>query len=125
MIEKRINLRETYAKKLGMRTTAKSLFQDLDNKFDVLVLNFKDVEFMSMSFAQEYICQKKCSNFRIVEDNMSEFVRGLLDVVEEDYNETYGVLWYVEDWKKSLSVEMLRLIFGLTLITWKTELLLR
>lgn len=125
MIEKRINLRETYAKKLGMRTTAKSLFQDLDNKFDVLVLNFKDVEFMSMSFAQEYICQKKCSNFRIVEENMSEFVRGLLDVVEEDYNETYGVLWYVEDWKKSLSVEMLRLIFGLTLITWKTELLLR
>ena len=83
MIEKRINLRETYAKKLGMRTTAKSLFQDLDNKFDVLVLNFKDVEFMSMSFAQEYICQKKCSNFRIVEENMSEFVRGLLDVVEE------------------------------------------
>ena len=92
MIEKRINLRETYAKKLGMQTTAKSLFQDLDNKFDVLVLNFKDVEFMSMSFAQEYIYQKKCSNFRIVEENMSEFVRGLLDVVEEDYNETYGVL---------------------------------
>ena len=92
MVEKRINLRETYAKKLGMRTTAKSLFQDLDNQSDVIVLNFKDIEFMSRSFAQEYVYQKKISGFRIGEVNMSEFVRGLLDVVEEDYNETYGVL---------------------------------
>lgn len=90
MNEKKINLKETYAKKLGMRTTAKRIFQDLDDELTVLILNFKDVEFMSRSFAQEYVYQKNNSCLQVKEVNMSEFIKGLLNVVEEDYNETYG-----------------------------------
>ncbi|WP_295589387.1 STAS-like domain-containing protein [uncultured Methanobrevibacter sp.] len=82
-----INLEKTFAKKLGMRTTAKKLFQDLENETEA-ILDFKDIEFMSRSFAQEYVFQKHNSKVRIIESNMSEFVKGLLEVVEEDYQET-------------------------------------
>lgn len=84
---KEVNLENTFAKKLGMRTTAKRLFDDIKNEKKV-VLNFQDVEFMSRSFAQEYIFQKHNSNVEITEKNMNDFVKGLLDVVEEDYKET-------------------------------------
>ena len=88
---KKINLEKAFAKKLGMGATAKRIFQDLDDELDVLILNFEDVEFMSRSFAQEYIYQKNNSHVSIKEENMSDFIRELLNVVEEDYNETYGV----------------------------------
>ncbi|WP_405308998.1 hypothetical protein [Methanobrevibacter sp.] len=82
-----INLEQTFAKKLGMRTTAMKLFRDLENETEA-ILDFKDIEFMSRSFAQEYVFQKHNSKVRIIESNMSDFVKGLLEVVEEDYKET-------------------------------------
>lgn len=82
-----INLEKVFAKKLGMRTTAIKLFQDLEDKTDA-ILNFEDIEFMSRSFAQEYVYQKHNSNVHIIEANMSSFIKGLLEVVEEDYRET-------------------------------------
>lgn len=82
-----IDLEKTFAKKLGMRTTAMKLFQDLENETEV-ILDFKDIEFMSRSFAQEYVYQKHKSKVRVTESNMSDFVKGLLEVVEEDYKET-------------------------------------
>ena len=84
---KEVNLKDTFAKKLGMRTTAKKLFDDIQNESEV-ILNFKDIEFMSRSFAQEYVFQKYNSNVEITEENMNDFVKGLLEVVEEDYVET-------------------------------------
>lgn len=84
---KEVNLENTFAKKLGMRTTAKRLFDDIKNEKKV-ILNFKDVEFMSRSFAQEYVFQKHNSNIEIEEENMNDFVKELLEVVEEDYAET-------------------------------------
>ena len=82
-----INLEQRFAKKLGMRTTAKRLFQDLEDETEA-ILDFKDIEFMSRSFAQEYVFQKHKSKAHIIEANMSDFVKGLLEVVEEDYKET-------------------------------------
>ena len=82
-----INLEKTFARKLGMRTTAMKLFQDLEDETEA-ILDFKDVEFMSRSFAQEYVHQKHNSKVHIIESNMSDFVKGLLEVVEEDYKET-------------------------------------
>ena len=84
---KEVNLRNTFAKKLGMRTTAKKLFDDIQYEKEV-ILNFENVEFMSRSFAQEYVFQKHNSNVEITEANMNDFVKGLLNIVEEDYKET-------------------------------------
>ena len=82
-----INLEQKFAKKLGMRTTAIKLFNDLSDETEV-ILDFKDITFMSRSFAQEYVFQKHNSKIKIIENNMSDFIKGLLEVVEEDYIET-------------------------------------
>ena len=43
---------------------------------------------MSRSFAQEYIFQKHNTKTVIEEINMDESIQKLLEVVEEDFNET-------------------------------------
>ena len=68
---KEVYLENTFAKKLGMRTTAKRLFDEIRDEKKV-ILNFQDVEFMSRSFAQEYVFQKHNSNIQIKEENMVE-----------------------------------------------------
>lgn len=83
----KINLEKSFAKKLGLRTTAIKLFQDLENESEA-ISDFKDIEFMSRSFAQEYVYQKHNSQVHIIESNMSDFVKGVLDVVQKDYEET-------------------------------------
>ena len=82
-----INLKQKFAKKLGMRTTAIKLFNDLKDETEVK-LDFKDIEFMNRSFAQEYVYQKDHSDMKIIEMNMSEFIEDLLSVVQEDYIES-------------------------------------
>lgn len=82
-----INLEKRFAGKLGLRTTAVKLFQDLECENEV-ILDFKGIRFMSRAFAQEYIYQKHNSKVHIIESNMSDFIKGLLDVVLKDYEES-------------------------------------
>lgn len=55
---------------------------------DSVILNFQNIEFMSRSFAQEYVFQKYNSKIDITEINMSHSIRQLLDIVSEDFEET-------------------------------------
>lgn len=82
-----IILEEKYPKKLGMGPTAKKIFQEMTNA-DSVILNFQNIEFMSRSFAQEYVFQKYNSKIDITEINMSRSIRQLLDIVSEDFEET-------------------------------------
>lgn len=82
-----IILEEKYPKKLGMGPTAKKIFQEMTNA-DSVILNFQNIEFMSRSFAQEYVFQKYNSKIDITEINMSHSIRQLLDIVSEDFEET-------------------------------------
>lgn len=51
-------------------------------------MNFKNIEFMSRSFAQEYVFQKHNCNTKITEVNMSESIKQLLYIVSEDFEKT-------------------------------------
>ena len=90
---KEIKLEQKFARKLGMRTTAIKLFNDLKDETEVK-LDFKDIEFMSRSFAQEYVYQKDHSNIKIIQLNMSKFLKELLNVVHEDYMES--CFWFIK-----------------------------
>ena len=79
-----INLEERYSKKLGVGPTAKKLFDEIKNESSV-ILNFENIEFMSRSFAQEYVFQKHNSASEIEEINMDDSIKRLLDVVEDDF----------------------------------------
>ena len=65
MSEYEIILEEAYSKKLGI-----------------------NIEFMSRSFAQEYVFQKHNCNTKITEVNMSESIKQLLYIVSEDFEKT-------------------------------------
>lgn len=82
-----INLEERYPKKLGMGPTAKKLFQEINMEKEV-ILNFKNIEFMSRSFAQEYVFQKYNTNTQITEINMDDSIKQLLEIVQEDFEKT-------------------------------------
>lgn len=82
-----IILEKKYPKKLGMGPTAKKLFQEI-NKSSETVLNFENIEFMSRSFAQEYVFQKHNTTCKITEINMSPSIKQLLEIVEEDFENT-------------------------------------
>ena len=81
---KEINLEKSFNKKLGMRGIVKKIFQDIEGENEV-ILNFQGVEFISRSFAQEYVVQRYDSNISLIEINMSDFVKNVIDCVDEDY----------------------------------------
>ena len=83
-----IHLEKEYNKKLGMGPTAKKIFQRINEESEV-ILNFENIEFMSRSFAQEYISQKHHSDCNITEINMPDSIENLLKVVDEDFEKTY------------------------------------
>lgn len=87
MNKKEIILEEKCPKKLGMGPTAKKLFQEINKESDV-ILNFKNIEFMSRSFAQEYVFQKHNSKTKITEINMLHSIRKLITIVNEDFEKT-------------------------------------
>lgn len=84
-----INLEEKFSKKLGVGPTAKMLFQEI-NQYSFATLDFNNIEFVSRSFAQEYIFQKHNSSVKIDEINMPDSIKQLLEVVEEDFKNTCG-----------------------------------
>ncbi|MBQ2654479.1 MAG: DUF4325 domain-containing protein [Methanobrevibacter sp.] len=82
-----IILEESYPKKLGMGPTAKKLFQEIKNEKEV-TLNFRNITFMSRSFAQEYVFQKHNTSCEITEINMDSSIKQLLEIVQEDFERT-------------------------------------
>ena len=54
-----------------------------------MILNFENIEFMSRSFAQEYVFQKFNSQSKITEINMNESIKKLLKMVNEEYEEYF------------------------------------
>ena len=84
---KEIDIGEKYSKKIAMDSTATVLFKEFEN-YDEVILDFANVEFVSRSFAQEYIFLRYHSKTHIIEKNMNDFIKGLMEVVEEDFKET-------------------------------------
>lgn len=82
----RINLEKTFNQRLGLKITARELFNILENETEA-TLDFKGVTFISRDFAQEYILQKRNSNVKITEINMYSIVRDILKKVETEYPE--------------------------------------
>ncbi len=79
-------------KKLGMRASAETFFNNLDNDAIKIIIDFDNVEFMSRSFAQEYVYQKHQRKTEFIEKNMSDFVKKMLDIVNKNYADSISSL---------------------------------
>ena len=76
-----IKLREEIHENLGMRSSAKKLFKNLNSDKSRIAMDFEGVGFMSQSFAQEYISQKLDSEIEIIEINMNELVENMFSII--------------------------------------------
>ncbi|OPY23503.1 MAG: hypothetical protein A4E27_01483 [Methanobacterium sp. PtaU1.Bin242] len=81
---KKIEIAKILSPKLGFRDSAKDFFHMINQlPADVIEIDFTEVKFMSRSFANEYIQQKKKSKKTIQENNISENVNAMLQAVKK------------------------------------------
>ena len=87
MVEIDINLKKEIGTDLGSRQKIKELFEDIDSNTDQVIFNFEGVEFISRTFAQEYLNQKHIAPFEVVEKNMSPDIAKMFSIILKLNNE--------------------------------------
>ena len=86
MVSKTINMYKEYGSIIGLRYLAESIFEDIDDNTDEIIVDFDKVEFIGRSFTQEYIRQKKKQNAKIIEVNRCNDIIQMFD-------------WVIKTWK--------------------------
>lgn len=81
--KKHVNIAKTVSPVLGIRLTATKFFEKFESqKTKEIEIDFKDVTFISRSFAHEYLKQKQIISTEIYEINMPENVKHMLEIVQ-------------------------------------------
>ena len=91
VVVEEVKIEQMIHRKLGMRFSAEKFFESLNNNAEEIIIDFTNVDFMSRSFAQEYVFQKRKTDVKIVEKNTKGIVKDMLSTVEKDYNNTFGL----------------------------------
>lgn len=81
MSEIEIILSEQIDSDLGSRNKIEDLYQNIPEDVSKVVMNFKGVEFMGRSFAQEYLNQKNKATFEVLEINMPDDVQMMFNII--------------------------------------------
>jgi len=83
MRSKELKIVEELHPNLSIRSGAKLFFDQVNTiPESEISINFEGSEFISRSFAQEYIKQKRNSNKQIKEVKMPENIRSMIELVE-------------------------------------------
>lgn len=82
-----IKLADEIYSDLIIRQAAEDLFNNLDNSYSKIVMDFDKIEFMSQSFAQEYVYRKENTDIEIIEINMSEHVKKMFEIIYDRLSE--------------------------------------
>ncbi len=82
----KIKIVEAISTNLGMNSSAKKLFDVLNNSSEQDIhIDFTGAIFMSRSFTQEYLFQKMNSKKHIVEENLPLDISKMFSVVAKDF----------------------------------------
>ena len=83
-----IKLKPLYNNSLEMSFTAENLYaKHVNNTHEKeVILDFSGINFMSLSFAQEYVYQKQSCDKIIKEINMNDEIKPMLEIVENRQN---------------------------------------
>ena len=85
-MEKRISLFRVFGNNIITRNSIFDFFTELEDlKENKIVLDFKNITFISRSCADEYLKQKKISSKTVVEENRSEDVCNMFDLIDRQY----------------------------------------
>lgn len=81
-----IKLEEEFGVDLGSRSYAVELFEKLESNSSNTIIDFENIEFLSRSFAQEYLNQKFNAKYEIEEINIPDVVKNMFNVVLKNNN---------------------------------------
>lgn len=83
---KKILLSQELGNDVFTRNTISAFFEMVNSQKEAeVILDFKGVKFISRSCADEYLKQKEKSNKKIIESNLSNEVRSMFNVVQNQY----------------------------------------
>ena len=83
---RKILLSQDFGSNIFTRRTISAFFEKVNlQKEKEIVFDFKGIEFISRSCADEYLKQKEESNKKIVEANMSQEVCSMFNAVQSQY----------------------------------------
>ena len=83
-----IKLYDEYKSSLNSVNMAPDLFKQINNSSELeVILDFENVEFITLSFTQEYMTLKHDTGKRIHEINLNEENKTMLNVIAEKYGE--------------------------------------
>ena len=76
-----IRLEEKFGVELGSRSYAVELFKELNGNTSDIAMDFDKIEFISRSFAQEYLNSKFMADYEIEEINVPDAVKKMFNVI--------------------------------------------
>lgn len=87
----KIELYEEFGKDLGQKYKIDKLFNKLQNNSSKVEMDFSNIEFISRSFAQEYLSRKFMVDYKIEEINVPEVVKNMFNIIlkNNDYDIRY------------------------------------
>jgi len=92
----RLLLSEHFGNKIFTRNIISNFFHELSKlKEDLIVFDFKDIDFISRSCADEYLKLKEKFPKKLVEENMSNAVCSMFKLVEMQH-ESSGITYSVD-----------------------------
>ena len=81
-MEQRISLHKEIGNNLLTRKSVISLFKKISSsKYENIVIDFKNIQFISRSCASEYLKLREETNKNLVEKNMSNKIKSMFDLV--------------------------------------------
>ncbi|WP_405286175.1 hypothetical protein [Methanobrevibacter sp.] len=81
MSELKIILEDEIGRDLGQRSKIEEIFTNISPNVTKVIMDFKNIEFMGRSFAQEYLNQKHFASFEVIEENVPEDVEKMFDMI--------------------------------------------
>ena len=81
MSELKIILEDEIGRDLGQRSKIEEIFTNISPNVTKVIMDFKNIEFMGRSFAQEYLNQKHFASFEVIEENIPEDVEKMFDII--------------------------------------------
>ncbi|MCK9150479.1 STAS-like domain-containing protein [Methanobacterium alcaliphilum] len=77
-----VNIAEVVSPVLGIRLSATQFFEKFESNKKEVEIDFRDVKFISRSFAHEYLKQKQSISPDINELNVPKNVKEMLEIVQ-------------------------------------------
>ena len=86
----KIQLAKFISKNLLLRKSADELFNYInDDELNKIIIDFDKIQTITRSFTHQYLLNKKMSNKKIIDVNISPQIKNMFELIEKTNNKSY------------------------------------